>query len=165
MITNIPNERISYFRSLRFALSNRQLYSIMFLIISSVLIFFSISILGAYMHENVHKAINAQYGMDSEIGWNFGFPAVIFWTKAIVPANYSFGMLCTETCATSHINNEIVSYNLEGLINLLLCLFVIGGIYYHFRNFDEEEFMNHMCKCKEEYEIKKWMKQNPQLIN
>jgi hypothetical protein len=112
------------------------------------------------MHENVHKAINAQFGMDSKLGWTIQGPLVIAYTQAIVPEGYRYQDLCDLTCSALHIENEIVSYNLEGLLELIICLFVIYGIFQHKRSFDNIAFAQHIEEYAQELEFRKWRKEN-----
>jgi hypothetical protein len=106
------------------------------------------------MHERVHGAINNQYGMESTYGWEFNGLMITAFTKAIIPANHTYGELCNETCSMLHVQNEIVTYNLEALTNLILALFVIWGTFYHIHWFDPEIFAKHIDDVTE----KKWKK-------
>jgi len=158
MITNIPtsdnSHELGFFSYLFGSMKERQIRSILILFFLSFIVFLSITIMGTFMHERVHGAINNQYGMDSNYSWEINGVMIVASTYAIAPENHSYNELCDVTCATLHMQNEIVTYNLESLINLIFAMFIIFASYYHTRWFNKNQFEQFMLN----YTESKWRK-------
>jgi hypothetical protein len=167
MIRTIPEapnleaaSRMTRFQIFRACMSERQVSSILFFMLATIIVTLSIMTITTYMHEKVHEAINLQFGMRSEFGWKIEGPVVVAYTKAIIPANYTYAELCNYACSALHMENEIVSYNLEGITQLLIAMFVIYGIFQHRRSFDKKAFVEHLEEYAQELEYKKYLKDN-----
>lgn len=142
------------------SLLEKQILSILILLVISFITFAGLTLMSTYMHERVHGAINIQYGMDNEYGYKMENGLLMAYTRAIVPEGYTFSDLCDETCTTLHMQNEILTYNLDGLINIIFALFIIGCCYYHTKNFNLNAFTTHM----EEWEKEEWKKKEFQAL-
>jgi hypothetical protein len=167
MISKIPEphsletaSRMTRFQVFRACLTERQVSSIIFFMLAIIITTLCIVTITTYMHEKVHEAINLQFGMRSEFCWKIQGPVVIAYTQAIVPANYTYAELCNYACSALHMENEIVSYNLEGITQLLIAMFVIYGIFQHRRSFDKKAFVEHLEEFAQELEYKKYLKDN-----
>jgi hypothetical protein len=102
------------------------------IILMGVVVYF-VSLGFVIQHENVHKAIYDNYGIDSEVHINY-------LTMSGYTITYD-GDKCTGDCEMLHSYNEIVSYNVDsimfgiygvGFIFLLVTLF----IYLEFRAYN-----------------------------
>jgi len=167
MIRTIPEapsldaaSRLTKFQLFKACVTERQVSSILFLILATIIVSLCIVTITTYMHEKVHEAINLQFGMKSEFGWNINGPVIVAYTKAIVPEGFTYAQLCDYACSALHMENEIVSYNLEGITELLIAMFIIYGIYQHRRNFDKKAFLEHLEEFAQELEYKKYLKEN-----
>lgn len=147
------------YQRLKAVITERQISSLLFFLISVIVVTLMIITISTYMHESVHQAINLQFGMKSEFGWKFEFPVIKVYTRAIIPDGYTFAELCDYACSALHMENEILSYNLEGITELLISMFVIYVLYQHKRNFDEDLFFKHLAKCEKQYEYAAILKQ------
>jgi len=167
MIRTIPeyknldsSMKLKWYQLVRAVLSERQVSSIVFLMVATIITTLCIMTITTYMHENVHKAINAQFGMDSKFGWKIQGPVIVAYTEAIIPNGFTYGELCNISCSALHMENEIVSYNLEGITELLIALFIIYGIFQHRRSFDKNAFVNHIEEFAQDLEFKKYCKEH-----
>ena len=143
---------------LRAIVRDRQTRSIILIMLLATLGFMCLSFINMYMHEQVHGAINKQYGMDNVYGYDIKGIMFRAYTQSIVPANHTYDELCDSTCKTLHMQNEIVSYNLENIGQILFLIFIMGLLYYHIRWFDIDLFFSHLNDIEEE----KWRKKELQ---
>lgn len=78
-------------------------------------------------HEAVHKVINKDYGIESEV--NIGI-----WEGSTVPLNASeYHEKCDDTCRLSHNINEAFGYQIESQtisLWLILITFLIYDIFF-----------------------------------
>jgi hypothetical protein len=85
-----------------------------FMMILMAVIVYTVSLGFVIQHENVHKAINYNYGMDSEI-------YIDYWTMSGYTT--SSGEKCDDNCRMLHSYNEIVSYNMDAM---MLAIYGVG---------------------------------------
>lgn len=78
-------------------------------------VFYTINLGFVIQHENVHKAINSNYGIDSEIYINY-------FTLSGNTISYDADK-CNDECKSLHSMNEIVSYNLD---TVMFTIFSVG---------------------------------------
>ena len=78
---------------------------IMFIAMAAVMYFNSVIILSA--HEEVHKQVFRNYGIDSVIKMNY-----MTLTGITYPNMTEYNKLCNESCNDLNIQNEIVGYNI-----------------------------------------------------
>ncbi len=108
---------------------------IIFFITSAITIFyfigyFSLVLDWTEMHEIVHQTIYASYGIKSKISYELNFPYFIGKTTPVGSIKN-----CTENCEILHNLNEIVSYNLDSITNILfliglIIIILLGFIWY-----------------------------------
>jgi len=73
-------------------------------------------------HERLHKKIFSRYFIESEMN-------VSIFTGIVMPTNLSEYDKCNDACKTQHTINDVISYEMDNLINTLFALFFIYLLY------------------------------------
>lgn len=85
-------------------------------------LFFSVALVSSVMqHEEVHKEIFKDYGIESEVEYTL-FSGIFTGSMAHTSAYFNNSQ-CPLTCKQAHEYNEIVGYNVSSIIlSLFLCI-------------------------------------------
>lgn len=76
-----------------------------------------------YVHEQVHIAIYESYGVRSEMKINF-----LTLSGSTSADKIESQEKCKDNCRLAHNINEVVGYHLNGIVFILICLFVLSLI-------------------------------------
>ena len=77
-------------------------------------------------HERVHQLILADYGIDSDVKYNFKGFSNDSWVGITSPTNSTeYFNKCNAYCQLANEMNEVVGYNFAILISVILVMFII----------------------------------------